>query len=291
MDVAVDTPETDTLTHEHLQKIMSTIDIPACPAMVMQAMAESQKDEPNLLKLADLIASDPSMSATALKLVNSPVYRSSRPISGVRQAVERLGTKIVVCIVVGVALRSCVDGWPAAWLDKFWRRATQLAIVAALVARRQFGISQDAAYTYALFHDAAIPLMMKRFKEYAHVLDEAKDNGQMLVDAENINFPCSHPIVGSLMIRNWGLPSLLGLAIRFHHEPDVYELSEQTLPGEALSLIAVTHIAEHLATEVLGEQDLEVGTELFEKAVAFIGLSENEIDELRQRVALALEDA
>ena len=289
--VTENTPESAALSHEELQKVVATIDIPVCPAIVTQAMAEAQKDEPDLRKLAALITADPSMSAAALKLANSVLYRSGTPISSVRTAVERLGTKIVVCVVVAVALRSSVDGLPAVWLDKFWRRATQTAVVSGLVARRQFGISPDAAYTYALFHDAAIPMMMKRFKEYEQVMTKAKAEGKMLVDAESSYFPCTHPVVASLMVRNWGLPSILGQAIRFHHEPDVYELPDQSLPGSALSLIAVTHIAEHLTAEELGEHDFEVGIELFEKALTFIGISENELDELRQRVALALEEA
>ena len=287
----VNDPKSSALTPEQLQKVLSSIDIPTCPAIVTKAMAEAQKDEPSLTVLANLIAADPSMSVAALKLANSALYRSGNPVSSVRHAVDRLGTKSGVCIVFAVALRSSVDGLPVAWLDKFWRRATQVAVITALVARRQFGISQDAAYTYALFHDAAIPMMMKRFNEYDEVVKTSRTKGQMLVDTELAYFPCTHPVVGSLMVKNWGLPSILGLAIRFHHEPDAYQLPDQTLPGSALSLIAVTHIAEHLASEAMGETDLEVGVSLFEKALAFLGISDNELDELRQRIALALDEA
>ena len=155
----------------------------------------------------------------------------------------------------------------------------------------EIGISQDAACTYALFHDAAIPLMMKRFKDYGRVMEAAKCSGQMLVDAGNIDFPCAYPVVGSLMVRSWGLPQILGVAIRFHHEPDAHDFPDCTLLAGALSLIAVTHIAEHLSAEVLGETDLEVGAELYERALAFVGLSENELDQIPQRVLVALDDA
>jgi HD-like signal output (HDOD) protein len=277
-----------TLSHEDLQKVMATVDIPACPAVVSRAMAEAQKDEPDLRRLAELISNDPAMSAAALKLANSPLYRSGSSISGVRQAVDRLGTKNVVCIVVSVALRSSVSGLPAVWLENFWKHNTQLALAAALIARKQYGISPDAAYTYTLFHDAAIPLMMKRFPEYQKVIGEAMSQGKFLVEAEGEYFPCTHPIVGSLLVRNWGLPAILGQAIRFHHEPDVYELPDKTLPGGALSFIAVTQVAEHIAHELLGENDLEVGVELYEKALAHLGIGQEELDDLRARVAEAI---
>ncbi len=228
------------LSHEELQKVMSTIDIPVCPAVVTDAMKESQKDEPDLKRLADLVANDAGLSAAALKLANSALYGNGAKISSVRKAVERLGTKNIVCVVVSVALRSSVSGLPAEWLDDFWKRTTLLAIVASMIARRQFGISPDAAYTYALFHDAGIPMMMRRFPKYGEIVDNARREGKLLADAENEFFPCSHPIIGSLVIRNWGLPSILGQAIRFHHEQDAYDLPDTTLPGVALSLFAVS---------------------------------------------------
>lgn len=276
------------LSFDDLQKVMATVDIPPCPVAVSSAMAEAQKDEPDLRRLAELISNDPAMSAAALKLANSPLYRSGSSISGVRQAVDRLGTKNVVCIVVSVALRASVSGLPAAWLEQFWKRNTQLALAAALIARRQYGISPDAAYTYTLFHDAAIPLMMKRFPNYGQVIENAVKNGKFLVDAEGEFFPCTHPIVGSLLVRNWGLPAILGQAIRFHHEQDAYELPDKSLPGGALSFIAVTQVAEHITHELLGENDLEVGIELYQKALAHLGITQEELDDLHARVAEAI---
>jgi HD-like signal output (HDOD) protein len=277
------------ISHEHVQKVMSTIDIPACPSMLSDAMREAQKDEPDLNRLAKLIGNDAGMAAAALKLANSPLYAAGSKISSVRKAVERLGTKNIVCVVVAVALRASMTGLPASWLEQFWKRTTTVAIAASLVARRQFGIPPDIAYTYALFHDAAIPMMMRRFPNYAEVLESSLREGRMLVNAEEQYFPCTHPIIGSLLVRNWGLPPMLGQAIRFHHEDDAYDLPEQTLPGAALALIAVTQVAEHLMAEVLESEDIEVGGPLFEHALSYLGLSENDLDDLRQYVLAAIE--
>ncbi len=285
-------PAIDTRALQELQKVIASIDIPSCPTIVAQAMTESQKDEPDLRKLTDLLATDPGMSAAVLKLANSALYRSGNPIFGVRQAVGRLGSKIVVCVVLAEALRSMAAGLPAAWLNTFWQRSTRLAISAAAIAaivRRRFGIAPDAAYTYALFQDAAIPVMMKRFKAYEQVLEAANTHGLALFDAENAQFSCSHPIVGSLLVRNWGLPAVFEQAIRFHHEPGVYELSKLTLPDDAMSLIALTQVAEFLAVDVLGARDTQVNVDLFEQALDHLDVSDDELDDLRQRVAVALE--
>lgn len=283
-------PSSYELSPEDLQRVMATIDIPTCPGMVGDAMKEGQKDEPDLNRLAGIISNDASMSAAALKLANSPLYGTSSPVSSVRKAVERLGTKNVLCVVVASALRASITGLPSAWLEQFWKRTMMLALASSMIARRQYGISADAAYTYALFHDAAIPLMMRRFPDYGQLLEKCHAEKLMLSEAEERYFPCSHPVVGSLLVRNWGLPSILGQAIRFHHDKEAYDLPDRTLPGGALSLIAVTHVAEHLLSEILDE-DNEVGKDLFARALAFLGLSGDDLDELRQRVADAVESA
>jgi HD-like signal output (HDOD) protein len=277
------------LSDEDVQKVMGTIDIPTCPAMLTDAMREAQKDEPDLNRLAEIIANDAGMSAAALKLANSPLYGSSNRLSSVRKAVERLGIRNTLCVVVASALRSSITGLPPAWIDQFWKRTMLLALSSTLIARRQYGISPDAAYTYALFHDAAIPLMMRRFPDYGELLEKCRREGLMLNDAEEQYFPSTHPIIGSLLVRNWGLPPLLGQAIRFHHEKDAYDLPDRTLPGGALSLIAVTQVAEHLLSEVL-DDDIEVGAELYHRALDFLGISSDDQDELRSRIAAAIEE-
>ena len=269
------------LTHGDVEKVMASVDIPACPSVVTDAMKEAQKDEPDIKRLADVISADLGMSAAALKLANSPLYGSGAQISSVRKAVERLGTKNIVCVVVAAALRASITGLPAAWLEHFWRLTTQAAVTASMIARKQYGISPDAAYTYTLFHDAAIPLMMKRFPEYGEVLASCDLGKKMRISAESDLFPCTHPIVGSLLARNWGLPPILGQAIRFHHEEDVYDLPDRTLPSDALSLIAVTHVAEHLFAEIQGEPDVDVGESLFNRALEHLGISSDDLDAIR----------
>lgn len=276
------------LSHEDVQKVMSTVDIPTCPNAVTDAMKEAQKDEPDLKRLADVISGDPGMSAAALKLANSPLFGVNNPVSSVRKAVERLGITNVVCVVVASALKASITGLPAAWIDNFWKRTTMLALVASLIARRQYGVSPDAAYTYALFHDAGVPLMLRRFPNYGELLEKCQTEGRLLGEMEEEYFPCTHPIISSLLVRNWGLPPILGQAIRFHHDNEAYDLPDRTLPGGALSLIAVTQVAERLLCEQL-DGDIEVGEYLFERALDFLGISGDDLDDLRSRIEAAIE--
>lgn len=270
------------LSHEDLDHVFRNIDIPTCPAIVNIAMSEAQRDEPDIRKLAAAIEQDVGMAALTIKLANSPLFRTSQSVSSVSTALARLGIRNVVCVVVAAALRSCMSGVDAKWLEVFWNHTSQVATAAGMIARTQRGIAPDAAYTFALFHDSAIPLLRKRFDNYADVINMGMLSNRLLIDTEETHFPCTHSTVGSLLARNWGLPGLIGQSILFHHEKDVYQLHESTLPGTAVSLIAVTHVAERLIAGSDESSTFEVSDEHFEQALAHLGIAIEELEDIRE---------
>lgn len=280
-------PQSRELSHEDIRRVLKNIDIPPCPAIVVEVLAEAQRDEPNLNRLAKSIAADAGMVAIALKLANSPLFRAGGALTDVRQALDRLGTRNIVCVVIATALRASINGVPPAFIEKFWARTSLLALAAGLVARRQHGVSPDAAYTYALFHNAGIPLMVRRYPEYSGLIDQCRMTETLLVQAEESCFPCTHPVIGSLMVRTWGLPPIVSEAIRCHHYADVYDLPDRTLPGGAVSLIAATHIAERLAAQIDGEVDIEVGAESFARAAGHFGMDDEELEATREAIERA----
>ncbi|MBK8018066.1 MAG: HDOD domain-containing protein [Betaproteobacteria bacterium] len=279
------------LSTEEIEKVFKTVEIPACPAIVVEAMKEAQKDVPDIVRLAKTISADVGMSAITIKLANSSLFRAGAAVTNVRKALERLGTMNVVCVVVASALRSSMKGPSSSYIDRFWSKNSALALAAGMIARRHYGISPDAAYTYALFHDAGIPLMLRRFPEYERVLEGCQASGKLLIGAEDSYFPCTHPVIGSLLVRNWGLPANLIQAIRLHHEADVYDLPDTTLPGGSLSLIACVHVAEHMISELLGEKDYEVGDHLYERGIAHLGIAQEDMEQLREDIVAAMNES
>lgn len=270
---------------DDLHEVLGSIDIPPCPAVVTQVMAAAQKDVPDLNALTDIIAGDVGMSAFAIKLANSPLFRRGNPTSSLPMAVSRLGMRNVVCVVVAVALRDTMKGdIEAAVLDRFWNRASIVAQVASQAARKLRGIAPDLVYTYALFHDAAVPVMMRRFKDYGAMLEQVEKSGASLVAEEDARYRCTHAVVGAMLARNWGLSASISSAVRFHHDREVYDLANPFLDDQTLSLIAVTHVAEHLVLEQNGEADAEVG-DLFPLAVAYLGLSKDDLHDLEELLA------
>jgi HD-like signal output (HDOD) protein len=275
------------LTHEELNDTLAAVRIPPCPAIVTEVMREAQRDEPSIKVLTRILASDVGMSAMAIKLANSPMFGSGGNVKSIQQAVTRLGISNILSVVIAVALRSTNSGLPAELMDSFWSRAATLALSAGVLARKHVGISPESAYTYALFHDAAVPVLMINFPDYAALYASASDHGAPFVLQEQEHFRCDHAVTGWLLARNWGLPAMIASAIRYHHDPELYILPEKELPSGALALIAVTVIAEYVVAEFAKDAEPVKGRP-FEDAMAFLGTSEVDLDEYRDIVAAAL---
>ena len=164
---------TDTLlqtpSQAELEGVLANIRIPACPAIVNEVMFEAQREDPSIKVLTRILSSDVGMSAMAVKLANSPIFGSAAPVRSVQQAVSRLGISNILNVVISVALRNASGNPPTPLMEKFWSRASTLALATGVLARKHVGISPESAYTYALFHDAAIPVMLANFPDYAAV--------------------------------------------------------------------------------------------------------------------------
>jgi len=146
----------------------------------------------------------------------------------------------------------------------------------------------DAAFTYTMFHDAGMPLMLCRYPDYAARLDACRRDRQMLIDTERAYYPCTHPIIGALLVRHWGLDASLGPAIRLHHDLGAYDLPEGDLPARSLTLIAIAQVAEALVSAVLREPDLEVGDDLLARAAGYLGIGQADMELLKDDIEQAL---
>ena len=89
-----------------LDRIAREVGIPPCPAILGRFSAEMQQPEPDMRKLAELIAADIALSAALLKLVNSPFYGLRTKATNVHQALSIIGLRAGANLVY-----SFTDNW------------------------------------------------------------------------------------------------------------------------------------------------------------------------------------
>jgi HD-like signal output (HDOD) protein len=259
------------------------IGIPSRPSILHRIEKEMHKDEPDFHLLSEIIATDVGLSASVIKVANSPFFGFGKKVRSVSEALLVLGLKMTVQMVAGIALQQTFPHVPS--LERFWDTAARTARVSGWFAqqrRRQLTIRPDDAYTFGLFRDCGIPLLMIPFPDYAALLARANTEPDRIFTAvEDEAMAINHAIVGSELAEDWLLPEDVSLAIRYHHELSaVAEGAESILPLSSRQLIAVAQTAEYLIQVCTGRNQTQEWNKLGAGCLRILGLAETDLVEL-----------
>ena len=222
------------------------IQIPPCPELLQRLQAALAPREPDLGEVARIAASDVAMSATLLRVANSPLYKdpAGLPCSTVGQAMSRLGLQETAALMTGFLLRHAIPV-NSPHLTRFWERSTKRAIAMAFIARQLPGLSPDLAHTYGLFCHVGMPVLLQSVRGYGSTMVEAAARiDRPYIATENANHRTDHAVAGALLIRAWNMAPELMTAIRLHH--DFASLGDSAIEPEIHTLVAAGLIAEHL---------------------------------------------
>lgn len=234
-----------------LEQTIRDIDIPPRPLIIERIQAEMRNDEANLKLLGHLIGTDVSLAAGLIKTANSPYFGTRTQIRSVDQALSVLGLKTAALAIAGIALR---NAFPATvQLERFWHTSSQIAALSGWFAQTRLNgkLRADDAYTYGLFRDAGIAVMLRHFPTYRATLTSANNESALpFTDVERQEFPTDHAMIGSVLALDWWLPDEISRAIRFHHQTSTG--FEPGLPPVTRYLIATSQLAEHLVQKITG---------------------------------------
>ncbi len=230
------------------KQILQSVNIPPRPEALLLVSEEAKKPEPDLQVIAKTIASDISISAAVLQVVNSAAFRRAKEIESIQQAVMTLGLKRLLPLVKSVALKSAMG--EADKLAKFWEEANLVASSASIVARLidKPNLS-DNAYMLGLFHNAGIPIMMLIYDDFDNILQFAQLNGwDKACEKEREQYQTSHTTISALLAQKWKLPAIMSEVIYYQHDTDGL-FSSGELPDLGLDLMCILKIARSVIFE------------------------------------------
>lgn len=223
-----------------LANALARIEIPPRPAILDQVMAEMQSDEPDFRKLSALIMSDVGLSAGLIKTANAPIFGFRTKAATVREALTMLGLVMVLRTVAAHAVREVLPETPA--LKGFWDTSARVAHLCGWLSRElgiQYGVRPQDAFTFGLFRDCGIPVLMKTHPGYEAIYAAARSaEDRPFTEVERAQLQLDHALVGSVMARSWYLPDPLCDALRYHHQLTAPELSVAGQRMAALAMLA-----------------------------------------------------
>jgi HD-like signal output (HDOD) protein len=272
-------------------RIAASVGIPPKPAILADLFREASQLEPDFRRVSQLIERDVAMAAAILKTANSSLYGLRTRVNSVQQAVNFLGLRTITYLVTGLALRAAFSGPGQPDLERFWDVSAKVALATGHFARRLPGMDRDEAYTYGLFQDCGIAVLVKRFADYKEVLRLANTaTDRKFTDIETEHCGVDHALIGYLLARSWGLSEGIYEAIRMHHEFAVLDPDSHELSSESLNLIGAALLAERALQLYSGKAR---GVE-WEKAGNYVldhfGIALDEFDDVIADIHRAFDD-
>lgn len=231
-----------------LENTLRDIGIPSRPSILDRINTEMHKEDPDYHQLARIIASDVGLAAGLISIANSPYFGFRGRARSVNEALLMLGLDVASRAIAGMILRKLFPASPG--LDRFWHASATIARLSGWLAQQTDNVIRaDDAYTFGLFRDCGIPILLHRFPYYTAVLKNANDEKELSFTAvEETQCPTNHAVVGSMLAQNWWLPEEIYLAIRHHHDYASLQQADGSvvLPSTTLGLIAIAQFTEHL---------------------------------------------
>lgn len=207
------------LNEEKILAIVSGFQVPVKPEILSKIDQQMAQKEPDIEIVASLISSDVGLSASILKMINSPFYGMNRRISEIKQAVMMLGLKSINSLVTATLLKQSFSGKSSISLERFWDDANDIANAMMFVGNKiKTKISVDVLYTIGLFHNCGIPLLALKYENYKEVLIEANNSDESFIAVEEKHYQTNHAVLGYYISSSWHLPKEICQLILQHHD-------------------------------------------------------------------------
>jgi HD-like signal output (HDOD) protein len=207
------------IDEEKISAVVSGFQVPVKPEVLASIDQLMATKEPDIEKIADLILSDVGLSATILKIINSPLYGMNRKISKIKQAVMMLGLKTISSLVTATLLRQSFSGKSSISLERFWDDANDIANAMIFIGRKiKTKMPVEMLYTIGLFHNCGIPLLAVKYENYKNVLIEANTSGENFTAVEERHYQTNHAVLGYFISSSWHLPKEICQLILQHHD-------------------------------------------------------------------------
>ncbi len=245
--------------------------VPVLPEILLKLLEACDNETTPLTTVASLIDKDPSLSYKVLQLVNSAYFGLKTTYSGVDQAVVYLGANSVKNMAVTAAVHQIFNGEKFSSLQyfnshTFWYHSLKCATLSRRLAEHTALANPDDAYLGGLLHDLGKLLLVSAFPEqYEMVIAESMQDEDLL-EAERNHLGTTHCQIGSWLIDDWKLSSLISDAIIYHHE--TVERIKQ-----ALGLVKIVYTANELSKDGDRAPACEAGQSL-------LGLGREELERI-----------
>lgn len=196
----------DFLVHVKTELEANRLILPTLPDIALKVRDSVSKGDASAQELAEMITTDPALSARLIQVANSPLYRGTNEIKNIQMAVTRLGNSTIRTLITSLVMQQMFKPTTALlehYFRNIWEQGVNVSAISRALAAFVPQLSADEAMLAGLIHQIGkLPILTLVEK-----IPEFKDSPSRL---EKL-LEKAHPHVGKLIMDTWNFPNELKL--------------------------------------------------------------------------------
>ncbi|HEX7034641.1 MAG TPA: HDOD domain-containing protein [Pseudomonadales bacterium] len=137
--------------------------IPTMPGIASRIRRALVRENSQMSEIAAIIGADPGIAGRLIRIANSAAFAGRSPCETLQAALVRLGVERAHNLVLAISTRELFNTGSAFLKERMlaaWRRAIDLAALAAVLARLTPGLDGDRGLLVGLLHEVgALPIL------------------------------------------------------------------------------------------------------------------------------------
>ncbi|MCB1857472.1 MAG: HDOD domain-containing protein [Gammaproteobacteria bacterium] len=192
----------DQISYQFLRDLeRDALQLPSLPEVAARIGKALKDDISDAATIAEMIQTDPVITAKLIKAANSAMYGRRTPVETCAGAVVRLGSEVTHKLVLSFALRElfqCESSLLQQRMQELWKHSTHVGAICYVLAKKDGRFNPEHAMLVGLLHDIGV----------VAVLNYANGIPLEMRQPEVIDRACKRlrAQTGSLILRKWGFP-------------------------------------------------------------------------------------
>jgi len=285
-----DEPANTTVTQQ-IELAVSRLDsLSTLPCIAVQFVPKLLQGHFSPSALADIIESDPALTARILSLIEQRGVGLPDGRFSLRQALDKLPAHDVRDAVLSINvlqafdLEDGIDKDRATAKKEFLLHSIAVACCAKDIAEMASPqMDSQLAYSAGLLHDIGkLALEETMPKSFASIVEEAKSTKKCSCAIEQKHLGTDHTIIGKRLGQKWRLPNLIVLAIWLHHSQTV--TIAEDMPEARIA--AVVQLADSIARQSgIGSSGSFDLPEPAESLSQWLAISPEQLQQIRRKLS------
>lgn len=211
------------------------LDLPTLPEVALRVRDVASSELVSASALAEVVGEDPGLSTQLVRVANSPMFRATRSIDDLAQAISRLGVDYAANIVTGLAMQNMFQATSEMVdirLRQVWKASTEVAAWSSILTKRFTKLRADQATLAGLTHCIGVLPILGWVEENDHVIHDSLTLDRVI---ETL-----HPTIGTMILKHWNFASELV------EVPGNYQQTDHdSANADYVDIVCVAHVLCH----------------------------------------------